>query len=68
MHIGSNDLGATLDDVSVSNSGTIQIGTLAGDLTLKLEDGTTISGGTISVGAYSTLALERRSHQWRHDR
>ncbi len=54
---GSNDLGATLDDVSVSNSGTIQIGTLAGDLTLKLEDGTTISGGTISVGAYSTLAL-----------
>jgi hypothetical protein len=56
---GSNDLGATLDGVSVSSSGAIHIGSvITGDPTLTLDDGTTISGGTLVIGHGDTLDIE----------
>ncbi len=57
---GSNGLGATLDGVGVniSNSGTIQIATPDGDRTLTLDDGTTITGGTLSIGSGNTLDID----------
>ena len=54
---GEGDIGATLDGVSVGNSGTIQVGTFDEDPTLTLEDGTTITGGTLSIGNESTLEI-----------
>jgi fibronectin-binding autotransporter adhesin len=58
---GSTDIGATLHDVSVSNSGAILIGNvvvLAQDPTLTLDDGTAITGGTLSIGGGDTLDIE----------
>ena len=56
---GSENVGATLDNVSVSGSGTIQVGnTTAGDPTLTLEDGTTISGGTLAIGSGDRVDIE----------
>ena len=56
---GSENVGATLDNVSVTNSGTIQVGnTTAGDPTLTLEDGTTINGGTLAIGSGDRVDIE----------
>ena len=60
---GSNTVGATLDDVSVTDLGTIQVGSaVSGDPTLTLQDGTTITGGDdqgkLTIGSGDTLDIE----------
>ena len=58
---GSNDIGATLDGVTVNNSGAIDIGNVqvhANDPTLTLDDGTTVTGGTLAIGSGDTLDIE----------
>jgi len=56
---GSNGVGATLDGAQVGNVGAIQVGTTSvGDATLTLDDGTTIAGGTLSIGSGDTLDIE----------
>ncbi len=56
---GASGAGATLDGVQVGNAGTIQVGTnTAGDPTLTLDDGTTTTGGTLSIGGGDTLDIE----------
>jgi Cadherin-like/FecR protein len=56
---GANSLGATLDGVSVTNSGTVLIGNESLiDPTLTLDDGTTITGGTLLIGAGNMLDVE----------
>ena len=59
VEYGLNNLGATLDDVQAQNLGAIQVGTMvAEDPTLTLDDGTTISGGALSIDSGSTLDIE----------
>ena len=53
-----NDLGATLDDVNVANSGTIEVDTGSSAVTLTLTDGTTVSGGTLSTGVFGAVDIE----------
>ena len=53
----SNTIGATLDDVQVDNSGTIQVGTAIIDPTLTLDDGTVVSGGRLTIASGDTLVL-----------
>jgi hypothetical protein len=56
---GSDDVGATLDGVSVTNLGAIQVGAITtDDPTLTLDDGTTISGGTLAIESGDTLDIE----------
>jgi hypothetical protein len=48
--------GATLDAVTVTDGGSIEVGEFSTDAILTVEDGTTISGGgTMSINAGSTL-------------
>ena len=47
---GSGNAGATLDDVDVVNHGTIQVDKVLA-ATLKLDGGTTITGGDLSIGS-----------------
>ena len=57
--LGQNDGNATLDDVTVTNHGAIQIGSaLVGDPTLTLDDGTTVTGGKLLIGAGNNLDIE----------
>ncbi len=49
--------GATLDGVSVSGGGSIEVGTTATGVILTLDDGTTVTGGTLTVVGGSALAL-----------
>ena len=59
---GSSNVGATLDNVSVSGSGAIQVGStgnaVSSDPTLTLDDGTIITHGTLSIGSGDTLNIE----------
>ena len=50
--------GATLDGVKVTGSGNIQVDTNVIASTLVLDDGTTVTGGTLTVGSVGTLAVE----------
>jgi fibronectin-binding autotransporter adhesin len=51
--------GATLDGVTVTGSGAIQVdGAASPASTLILEDGTVITGGTLTMGPAGTLAIE----------
>jgi hypothetical protein len=62
---GSTDISATLDGVSVTNSGAILIGNVtvpAQDPTLTLDDGTAVTGGTLSIGSGDTLDIEHGAH------
>ena len=68
LTIGSGDTleidqgGATLDDVSVSNSGTIQVGSaVTDDPTLTLDGSTSITGGKLTVESGNTLTLNDAS-------
>ena len=61
---GSDDIGATLDGVNVTNYGTIQIGSSGGgaqDPTLILDNGTSITGGALTIESGNTLTLEGAS-------
>ncbi len=49
---------ATLDDVSVSNSGTVYVGATTPGAILTLDDGTTIAGGALSIGSSGALDIE----------
>ena len=51
--------GATLDNVDVSGSGTIDVATTEPTTatTLTLDGGTTVTGGTMTIGALGTVAL-----------
>ena len=56
---GSNGPGATLDDVNVTNYGTVQVDqSQLPTTTLTLEDGTIITGGTLSIGSVGTVDVE----------
>jgi fibronectin-binding autotransporter adhesin len=55
---GKDGTGATLDGVSVGNSGTIQVGAIDIDPTLTLDDGTSVTGGTLLIGSNSTLDIK----------
>ena len=46
---GAGNPDATLDNVDVANSGTIEVGETTSGALLYLEDGTTITGGTLST-------------------
>jgi fibronectin-binding autotransporter adhesin len=48
----------TLDGVTVTNDGTIQIDDLPPSATLILDDDTTVSGGIVSIGSAGTLTIE----------
>ena len=51
--------GSTLDDVAVTNSGTIDLGTVVVNTTsLTLEDGTSVSGGSLTLGSGDTVYIE----------
>jgi fibronectin-binding autotransporter adhesin len=52
--------GATLDGVTVIGSGSIEVDVIAPSATptLVLDDGTTITGGTLTVGPLGTLAVQ----------
>jgi VCBS repeat-containing protein len=52
--------GATLDGVSVENAGIIQVDTpiLSYDGNLVVDDGTTITGGTLTIGHYGLFEVE----------
>jgi hypothetical protein len=55
-----SSLGATLDNVAVTDNGTIGVGLIASGAILTLEDGTTVTGGgtgTLTIGNGSTLTL-----------
>ena len=49
--------GATLDDVAVSNYGTINVGDTSDVGMLTLQDGTTVSGGAITIDAPAELVI-----------
>jgi VCBS repeat-containing protein len=53
-----NGLGATLDNVSVRNSGTVQIDISGLASTLTLDGGTSIFGGVLAIGGTGELAIE----------
>src|SRR5262249_24437342 len=53
---GSGSHGATLDGLAVSNSGSI---TVASTATLKLDDGTTVTGGSLIVHTGGMLDVEK---------
>ena len=60
---GTSGAGATLDGVAVGNGGTVQVGdSVAEDPTLTLEDGTSVSGGALSIVSGSTLQIEYGTH------
>ena len=52
--------GATLDGVNLTGSGSIQVDVVASSATptLVLDDGAAITGGTLTVGPFGTLAVE----------
>ena len=51
--------GATLDGVTVNNAGgTVQIDTVSFDGKLVIDDGTAITGGTMSIGSLGILEVE----------
>ncbi len=58
---GNGSVDATLDDVIVTNNGAITINANTGDpefgAILALDDGTTVTGGTLTIGNGSTLTL-----------
>jgi hypothetical protein len=58
IEYGTNGPGATLDGVNVSNSGTVQVDAAALTTTLTLDDGTTITGGALTIGLSGTLDVE----------
>ena len=61
IEYGSNGPGATLDDVSVTNYGTVQVDSAIDhppQTILTLDDGTTITGGTLSIGSVGTVDVE----------
>ncbi|MFZ0422007.1 MAG: hypothetical protein WAL80_03930 [Xanthobacteraceae bacterium] len=49
--------GATLDDVAVTSAGTIAVDPTASGAILTLDDGTSITGGTLTVGQLGTLDI-----------
>jgi fibronectin-binding autotransporter adhesin len=51
-------LGATLDGVNVTGSGLVQVDAESLASTLVLDDGTIVTGGTLTVGDSGTLAVE----------
>ncbi|MDR3464929.1 MAG: FecR domain-containing protein, partial [Xanthobacteraceae bacterium] len=51
--------GATLDGVAVTGGGGIQVDLATGAATLLLDDGTSITGGTLSIGDVGTLDVEQ---------
>ncbi len=53
---GSGNEGATLDDVDLVNHGTIQVDKVLA-ATLKLDGGTTITGGDLSIGSWGKLEI-----------
>ena len=59
---GSNDLGATLDDVSVQNSGNIQVDPSLSTVDLILADGTTVTGGALTIGSSGEVDIESGSN------
>ena len=59
---GFGSHGATLDDVTVQNSGTIQVDpSVVTTVDLILADGTAISGGTISIGSSGEVEIQHGS-------
>jgi hypothetical protein len=58
IEYGTSGPGATLDGVSVRNSGTVQVDVQATSSTLTLDNGTAITGGKLSIGSGSTLDVE----------
>ena len=60
VETGSGELypGATLDGVTVTNDGGIVIGATTGGASLALVDGTTITGGTLTIGSAAELDIE----------
>jgi hypothetical protein len=53
--------GATLDGVAVSSAGAagmIEVGAMAGNATLLLDHGTSITAGTLQIASFSTLDVE----------
>ena len=50
--------GATFDDVQVDNSGTIQIDPSELRVTLTISDGSTVTGGLLSIGPVGVLDVE----------
>ena len=50
--------GATLDGVSVSGGGSIDVGTTTTGVILTLDDGTTVSGGKLTIGSAGVLDIE----------
>ena len=57
---GTDDVGATFDNVQVENSGTIRVGSsvVVGDPTLLLKDGTTISDGALDIEATGVVNVQ----------
>ena len=62
VEAGSNTLGATLDGVSVDNSGVIEVGAVASGATLTLDDDAAIANGTLTVNYGSALDIETGSN------
>jgi hypothetical protein len=61
IEVGPNGPGspdATLDGVTVTNSGTIEVDLNASSAILALDDGTTINGGAMSIGSSGALDVE----------
>jgi hypothetical protein len=55
-----NATGAVLDDVNVDNtSGTVHVDIIGGPATLILDNGTTITGGTLDIGDVGTLEISQ---------
>ncbi len=57
---GTNDIGATFDNVQVSNDGTIQVGAAGtfSDPTLVLKDGTTVAGGNLDIESTGVVNVQ----------
>jgi hypothetical protein len=62
---GTNTAGATLDDVAVTNNGTIQVdpsGTISSPVDLILSDGTIVTDGTLSIGGTGEVQIASGSN------
>ena len=58
---GSIGPGATLDDVIVTNGGTVQVDLNLSPTTLTLTDGTSITGGALTIGSSGIVDVEAGS-------
>ena len=60
---GGRNGGATLDDVTVWNRGDIKVDEETGpQTTLHLTDGTTVNGGTLTIGRYGEVDIQAGDH------